>query len=114
MMASAGRWVDSGKTLPSAGSAADSAKYHVSPITGEVKKTKQTQVNERMNRDIQVYTVRKVRNQREKMGVGEGERRMLGLMLDCLFHKTDRQSGTAGLTGKLYGVLDNNRCDTRI
>ena len=35
-------------------------------------------------------------------------------MLDRLFHKTDRQSGTAGLTGKLYGVLDNNRCDTRI
>ena len=48
------------------------------------------------------------------MGVGEGERRTLGLMLDRLFHKTDRQSGTAGLTGKLYGVLDNNRCDTRI
>ena len=35
-------------------------------------------------------------------------------MLDHLFHKTDLQSGTAGLTGKLYGALDNNRRDTRI
>ena len=35
-------------------------------------------------------------------------------MLDRLFHKTDHQSETAGLTGKLYGALDNNRCDIRI
>lgn len=50
---------------------------------------------------------KKLRNQKEKLGMGEGERRMLGFRKHWLFHRTDNQSGTAGLTGKLYGALDN-------
>lgn len=41
-MGSAGRWVDSGKTLPHAGSATDRDRYHVSSITGEVPQQDRT------------------------------------------------------------------------
>ena len=41
-MGSAGRWVDSGKTLPHAGSAADRDKHHISSITGEVPQQNRT------------------------------------------------------------------------
>ena len=79
---------------------------------GKKDKTKLKLMNEWTETNRFTQLGKKRRNQ--KMGMGEGERRTLGLMLDHLFHKTDHQSETAGLTGKLYGALDNNRRDIRI
>ena len=49
-------------------------KHPVSPITGEIKRQNRTQVNERMIRDKQVYTVREG-TQKSKGNGGDGGRR---------------------------------------